>query len=732
MRAFLATLLAAFILTSPAQAGPADVETLDGALARPGRPPAEQAELLLRRGDALARLGFLPRAVDDYRRALELADGPGAGNDTLTRQAHAGLGAALLRQGEREDARRHLDACVSLAHGAGDRAAASAAQVGLGVLHGLSAQPAEARRSFEAALRDADAAGRPAVAARAALNAARVSLDAGDAASARGWLGQAAARLDKLGEDAEAPLLLVAFARLTARAEGSNGDQTVYETLSRAAALAQRLDDRRAESFAWGYLGQLYERAGRAADARTLTERAVAAAVAARAPESLYLWEWQSARLAAARGEAKAALDAYARAVGTLEEVRGELAGDALQGAGVFREAIEPVYLGYAELLLRPSRDGGGDDQGTLRRARAVMEQLKAAELEDYFKDDCVASLDSRTRPIDRVAERTAAIYPILLPGRAELLVGIGDQIRRVTVPVGRAALTRSVNEFRGFLEKRATHQYMERAKQIYDWLVRPLEPLLAEARVDTLVIVPDGPLRTIPLAALHDGRDFLVRRYAVSLSPGLTLIDPRPLPRERASALLAGLSVGVQGFPALPQVRDELAKIAEIYPARTLLDGDFLGDGLAAELRRTPYNVVHIASHGEFLGEHRKSFLLTYDGRLTLDRLEALVRLGRFRTDPVEILVLSACRTAAGDDRAALGLAGVAIKAGARSALASLWYVSDEASADLMQAFYRTLRHGDASKAQAVRRAQLALLDNPRFRHPFYWGAFVLIGNWL
>ncbi|HEY0837695.1 MAG TPA: CHAT domain-containing protein, partial [Azospirillum sp.] len=435
-------------------------------------------------------------------------------------------------------------------------------------------------------------------------------------------------------------------------------------------------------------------------------------------------------------GAVDAALAAYARAVAVLDEVRGELAGDALQGAGVFRDAIEPVYLGYADLLLRQSGNGGGqggrDDQDTLRRARAVMEQLKAAELEDYFKDDCVASLESRSRPIDRVAERTAAIYPILLPERTELLVGIGDQIRRVTVPVGRAALTRSVNEFRAFLEKRATHQYMDRAKQLYDWLVRPLEPLLREARVDTLVIVPDGPLRTIPLAALHDGHDFLVRRYAVSLSPGLTLIDPRPLPRERASALLAGLSVGVQGFPALPQVREELAKIAEIVPARMLMDGDFLGDGLAAELRRTPYNVVHIASHGEFLGEHRKSFLLTYDGRLTLDRLEALVRLGRFRTDPVEMLVLSACRTAAGDDRAALGLAGVAIKAGARSALASLWYVSDEAAADLMQAFYRTLRDGDASKAQAVRRAQLALLDNPRFRHPFYWGAFVLIGNWL
>jgi CHAT domain-containing protein len=92
----------------------------------------------------------------------------------------------------------------------------------------------------------------------------------------------------------------------------------------------------------------------------------------------------------------------------------------------------------------------------------------------------------------------------------------------------------------------------------------------------------------------------------------------------------------------------------------------------------------------------------------------------------------LSACATAAGDERAALGLAGVAVKAGARSALASLWFVNDQASADLVGLFYEQLERGDLSKAQALRRAQLALLDDPRYRFPVYWAPFLLIGNWL
>ncbi|WP_156927169.1 CHAT domain-containing protein [Azospirillum halopraeferens] len=705
------------------------VDGLTATLSTPGTAAAERAALLLRRADAHRRLGFVPRAAEDFRRAL--AEAEAAGDGALVRRAHAGLGNAYLRLGEREAAHRHLDACAGLSRSAGDAATGAAALVGLGVLHDLSGDRPAAERAFAAALEAADAGGRPVVAARAALNAARLALDTPDgAAAARPWLAAAAARLAAAPDDADTAMTLVAFARLDHRAAGGAPTEAAHGSLVRAAEQAERRGDRRTASFALGTLGGLYESAGRTADARALTARAAAAAVAAGAPESLYLWEWQAGRLAEAAGDGDAALGAFARAVEVLDTVRGELAAEALPGPGLFREVVEPVYLAYADALLR--RAGPDGDPVLLRRARAAMEQLKAAELEDYFKDDCVAALESRTRPIDRLAPRTAALYPILLPDRTELLVSIGDDIRRVTVPVGRTLLAQTAGTFRQLLEKRSTHQYREPAQQLYDWLMRPLEGMLEAAGVDTLVVVPDGPLRAVPLGALHDGRDFLAARYAVPVSPGLTLVDPRPLPRDRVETLLAGLSVSVDGYPALPQVRAELERIAALYPARVLLDEDFRAESLAGALRRTAYTVVHIASHGEVLADHSRSFLLTHDGRLTLDRLEALVKLGRFRSDPVELLVLSACRTAAGDDRAALGLAGVAIKAGARSALASLWYVSDDASAELMQGFYATLRRPGMSKAMALAGAQRSLMADPRFRHPYYWSAFLLIGNWL
>lgn len=663
----------------------------------------------LQQAEAQARQGFPARAAEEYRAVLaapSLSDGERAA-------AHLGLGNALLRTGARAEARQTLDAAARFP---GTRAAAL---IGLGVLEGAEGRTGDARTRFTTALDTAAAAGQPLTAAQAAINAARTLPD-----GARPWLERAAPHLDKAPDGPAAVLARVALGRGWARLpDGLPAARAAYAA---AAALAERLGDRRGESFAWGYMGQLYERTGQRAEAQELTRRAIAAAVAADAPDSLYLWHWQAGRLAADEGEAAAAFE---RAVTVLDGVRADLTADAPGGEDVFRERVEPVYRGYADRLLRAARPG---DPAPLRRARAVMEQMKAAELEDYFKDDCVAALDSRRRSIDRVAERTAALYPILLNDRLEMLVSIGDGIRRVTVPVDRRTLTNAVDDFRRLLEKRSTHQYMDRARELYGWLIRPLEADLAAAGIDTLVIVPDGPLRTIPLAALHDGTGFLAARYAVTIAPGLTLTDPRPLARDRAGMLLAGVSEGVQGYAPLPHVEEETERLARLFPARVLLNGDFTAARLAGELRRTPYNLVHIASHGEVRGEHAQSFLVTHDGRLTLDRLEALVRLGRFRPDPVELLVLSACQTAAGDERAALGLAGVAIKAGARSALASLWSVSDEASAQLMDDFYAQLRTEGLSKAESLRRAQAALIANPRYRHPFYWSAFVLIGNWL
>jgi len=162
------------------------------------------------------------------------------------------------------------------------------------------------------------------------------------------------------------------------------------------------------------------------------------------------------------------------------------------------------------------------------------------------------------------------------------------------------------------------------------------------------------------------------------------------------------------------------------------LLNQDFQTETLEQELRESRYGILHIATHGKFSTDAKDSFLLTFDGKLTMNKLDQLIGLFRYRQDPLELLTLSACQTAVGDDRAALGLAGVAIKAGARSALATLWFINDEASAELISEFYRQLRDPAVSKAMAIQRAQIKLLGDRVYDHPAYWSPFLLLNNWL
>jgi CHAT domain-containing protein len=233
-------------------------------------------------------------------------------------------------------------------------------------------------------------------------------------------------------------------------------------------------------------------------------------------------------------------------------------------------------------------------------------------------------------------------------------------------------------------------------------------------------------------MAALHDGKQFLINKYAIAITPGLNLTDPRPVKRENVKVLSAGLTDSVQGFPPLPNISNELRAIQGLYGGTPLLNRNFLNSNLEKELKNKQFTIMHIASHGQFESDVRKSFLLTFDGKLTMDQLEQYVGLFKFREDPLELLTLSACETAVGDDRAALGLAGIAIKAGARSALATLWYINDQASSELVAEFYRQLQDPSVSRAIALKRAQLKLLNDRSYQHPGYWSPFLLINNWL
>ncbi len=501
-----------------------------------------------------------------------------------------------------------------------------------------------------------------------------------------------------------------------------------------AASVSDTIGDLQSQSYALGYLGKVCESAGQHQKALELSRRAIFAAQQTNTPESLYLWHWQTGRLLKAQGELDKAIAAYRRAVDALKSTRDEISIIYGRQRASFRESVGPLYFELVDLLLqRAALDNARENyEPYLIEARNMIETLKIVELQDYFRDECVDKAQAKVTSLDAFSKTAIVIYPVLLPDRLELLVSLPEGLKRYPVPVEADRITSEVRKFRKRLEKRISRQYLHHAKKLYDWLVRPIEKDLAFLSIDTLVFVPDGPLRTIPMAALHDGKQFLIERYALAITPGLDLSDPRPIETENLRLLLVGLSKSSQGFPPLPYIPEELKNIQDIYGGKLLLNEKFLLSNLEENLKKETFNIVHIATHGKFESNAQETFILTFDDKLTLDRLDKCVGFFRFREDPLELLTLSACQTAAGDDRAALGLAGVAVKAGARSALATLWYINDQASSTLVSEFYRQLFDPNVSRAVALQRAQLKLLKDLRYEHPSYWSPFLLINNWL
>lgn len=695
--------------------------------------------------DALNLLSQAYQGVGQYKQAFQalefgLAMAVQSGDRPHSAVLQAGLGNAYLAVGKTDAASAYLNQALGLSGELKNDALSAAILNSQGNLLAMQKKYAEAREAYTKSSMLAKAAGDGTLAASAAINAATAAVNQGSHADAKAMLDQALVQMQPLGpsHDKASGLINLALAYDNLRPSLPNeGEPLLLQSsklLNEAGGIAEQIGDLRAASYAWGYLGHLYETERRYAEALALTRRANFAAQQVNSTEALYRWQWQSGRLFYAQGNLDDALSAYGRAAFTLDPLRQEMSFGAGGAQAGLRDSVKPFLFEYADLLLKRAAKSPDqkESQPYLLKAREVVESLKAAELRDYFRDDCVDALQASVTPLDRISKTAAVVYPIIFPDRTELLVSLPSGLKRISVPVAEKTLTEEIRTFRKRLEKRTTRQYLQPAQQLYDWLIRPLEADLQAFKIDTLVFVPDGPLRTIPMAALHDGQGFLIQKYAVATTPGLNLTDPRPLRQEAMKPLMVGLTESVQGFPPLPNVSDEIKAMQALYGGDALLNKDFLLGTFEREMTESRFTIVHIASHGKFEHESENSFLLTFDKKLTMDRLRHDVGLLRYRDEPLELLTLSACETAVGDDRAALGLAGVAIKAGARSALATLWFINDEASASLMAEFYKQLQDRTVSKAMALQRAQLKMLEDPGFKHPGYWAPFLLLNNWL
>lgn len=503
--------------------------------------------------------------------------------------------------------------------------------------------------------------------------------------------------------------------------------QTLARLLADAVRSARSLQDPTAEAYGLNQLGQLYARTGQVEDGIKLLRQSLDIGQTLQTNSIVSQSAWSLGRLLKQTDRKTEAIAAYSEAINALQALREDLVGINQDVQFSFRESVEPVYRQLVGLLL-----DNNPDQTALKKVRELIESLQLAELDDFFRDAC---LNSQPRQIDEIDPKAAVLYSIMLPDRLALVVSAaGQPLSYKTIPVSQTQVENTVRDFLS-----AVHPVSDNAEQLrlsqrlYDWLIRPAEEAGALQGRQTLVFVLDGLLQRLPISALHDGHQYLIEKYAVALSPGLKLMAAQALKQEKIQAVVGGISEARGGFKALPKVEEEVQEISRVVPSIEMLNQTFTRQNLAKQLQGTSVNVVHLATHGQFSSNQENTFLLAWDGRLNVRELSELLKRRETKgSTRVDLLILSACDTAAGDDRAVLGLAGFAVKSGARSTVASLWPVKDRVAAQLMVQFYEALRQPDTTKAEALRQAQRSLLADESFSDPFFWSSFVMVGNWL
>ncbi|PSB26505.1 CHAT domain-containing protein [Stenomitos frigidus] len=584
--------------------------------------------------------------------------------------------------------------------------------------------------------------------------------------------------------------------------------------LQQAIAIAQQIRDSQSEAFALGRLGHVYECRQVYDVALTLTQQAQLVAANL---DSRYLWEWQAGRILRSQGKPTAAIAAYNLAVKTLQTIRGDLAITSRDFQFDFRDTVEPVYRELTALYLEQATNSQKQAQRldkdksektpqlesvkTIESALETIDNLRLAELQNYLGEDC--TLSAITKPVTVIDQKTAVLSSMMLGDRVAVILTLPTPNQRFRsqvewLPANTQTVRAVVNDLRRRLEKRSdlANTYEEPSQQVYDWFIRPFTPALETAQIETLVFIQDGILRSIPMAALYDGKQFLVERYAIASTLSLTLIDPTHLDRTSLRVLGFGLTQpsAVEGptfFAPLSYVKAEIDSIKKVLPGSTgLLDDAFTLDRLQQELTDNTYPIVHLATHGRFGIDARDTFLVTgkrreersegggvrgegreersegggvrtvgvvegaggvggaakgdaaaqkatlaaqtFNEKLTMNALYEMIRSKR-HDQPLELLTLTACETAVGSDRDALGIAGISLQAGARSTVASLWQVDDQATAQLITHFYEGLKQG-MSRAKALQATQKIWLQKHagERHHPGYWAALILVGNWL
>ncbi|MGG6263202.1 CHAT domain-containing protein [Leptolyngbya sp. AN03gr2] len=515
-------------------------------------------------------------------------------------------------------------------------------------------------------------------------------------------------------------------------------DAQIQKLIDQSLTSAKAIQNLRFQSLAVGTRGLAIESAQRP-NRRAIPhyEEAITLAQAVNAPDLAYQWQQELAQLYRAENRNNDAAAAYRSAIANINEIRASLLAVNPEIQFSFRERVEPVYREYMELL-------STQPQPNLQEIVQVNESLQISELENYLGCGRIADIT----PIEQIVSGSNSpivVHIINLPDTIKTIVQSGpstfhEYTSKNPAATKLAAQNLIVNlQDPGFRNTNITEDVLPYAQTLYTELIKPAKDQNVLPANGSLVFVLDSLLQNIPMGLLHDGSQFLIENYQVSLAIGSRVQKPEQLKSNNLRALIAGLSEtspsfqdprAPRGLTALPEVEFEIKNIRRsLSRSVELLNEQFTANRLFSEVQNE-YPIVHITTHGQFSSDPTKTVLLAWDKVIDAAQINQLVRTStQTGQSAINLLVLSACQTAKGDSRSTLGIAGLAAQASARSTVATLWLVDADSTGVLMSEFYQALNEG-LTKTQALQRAQVTLLKSDAFAHPYFWSGIVLVGS--
>lgn len=490
-----------------------------------------------------------------------------------------------------------------------------------------------------------------------------------------------------------------------------------FEQTQAALEQANQLNNPRAQSFVYGKFGSLYRQNQQTEQAIQAYKLAARYAQSHQAWDALYQWHSALAGIYQEQGQTQNATVSYQSAIQALDQVSWNFLPLSSDLQFSFREKVEPVYQSYMKLLLQANRPN-------LEQVSQVNQRLRLAELENFLRCG-----DIDLVPLAQSQQQDQTVVQVIDLGNQTTVI-IGDHHYNVN----HSQLQQIVDELTLILQDPSFYeiprgQYLPLFQALHKLL---LEPALEENLIPpntSIVFHLNGPLQNIPMALLHDGDHYLIKHNPIALSTGY--VKASPTTRNDLAAIIGGVSESAPSLQAnnlnpLPEVQEEIEAVqAKVPRTELLLNQDFTYENLLSALERATTPILHLSTHGKFSSDPSQTFLLAWDNTLNVQDISSVLEAGNGSSN-LNLLFLSACQSAQGDPRSLLGLAGLSAQSGASNTVASLWLADASASVVLSQTFYALL-NDEESMANALRKAQLKLLDSA-YAHPYYWANYVLV----